>query len=164
VALLIRAAHDRIYVAAARLYVHSMYFFDSTATEARKQGILKAYSSAVTFIHVITEADKAFDFFSYTSAYHQRMYLIANCILLKVLRSSYSQDVDFEAGKRLCNQVTASASKFMISHNESVGKIAKMVSQLWHSSNTDARTKPPELLVKSRLGARSAPKAFPHVA
>jgi hypothetical protein len=135
-----------------------MYFFDSSKTEARKQGILKAYSSAVTLIHVMTEADKAFDFFSYTSAYHQRMYLIANCILLKVLRSSYSEDVDFEAGKALCNQVTASSQKFMLSHNDSVWKSAKIVSMLWHSSNTDARTKPPELLVKSRLGARFAPK------
>lgn len=135
-----------------------MYFFDSSASDVRKVGILKAYSSAVAFIQVMTDVDKSIRLIGYMTGYHQRMFLIANCIMLKVLRSSYSQDVDFEAGKSLCNQTQVMISKLILSHKDSAGKSAQMVSQLWHSSNTDALNEPPELLVKSRLGARYVTK------
>lgn len=131
-----------------------MYFFDSSHTETRKEGILKAYKSATKLALLVIEADKATDFLLYATAYDIRMFVVAACILLKVLRSSYSQDVDFEAGKSLLNQTTALTSRCVLGNNDSRGKIVKMVAQIWHSSNTEVLNEPPELLVKSRLGAR----------
>jgi hypothetical protein len=138
-----------------------MYFFDSSPTETRKLGVLKAYTSAVNFILLITEADKAFSFFSYMCAYHIRMFLTADCILLKVLRSSYKDDIDFDAGKKLCDQATVAASRMAVTNNDAAGKTGKMVAQLWHSNNMEILEEPPELLVKSRLGARLVLALFP---
>lgn len=131
-----------------------MHFFDSSPTESRKQGVLKAYSSAVSLIQLMTKCDESFSFYSYICAYHLRMFLVATCILLKVLRSSYRDDVDFESGKRLCNQATIAISKCTVASNDSAGKWSKLAAQVWHSSNTKILDEPPELMVKSRLGAR----------
>jgi len=145
--------YDRIYVSAARLYMHSMYFFDSSPTPTRKTGILRAYASAFSFTTLITSLDSTHKLFSYMCAYHIRMFLVATCILLKVLRSSYRHDIDFEAGKKLCNDATVAASKVAVGSGDSTGKLAKIVAQVWHSGDTDVLEEPPELLVKSRLGA-----------
>jgi len=149
-------ANDKIYLGAARVYAQSMYFFDPSESESRKQGILNAYQSAVKLLLLMLEADARSNFFLHISSYHLRMYLMATCILIKVLHSSYSTDVDFEVGKRLVNRVVMSASRCSVSYNESPGKFAGMVSQVWHSTNKAVLEKPPQLLVKSRLGSRYA--------
>ncbi|TVY34924.1 Regulatory protein, partial [Lachnellula occidentalis] len=145
--------YDRIYVSAARLYMHSMYFFDSSPTSTRKTGILRAYASASSFTTLITSLDSTCNLFSYMCAYHIRMFLVATCIMLKVLRSSYRHDIDFEAGKKLCSDATVAASRVAVGSGDSAGKVAKMVAQVWHSGDTGVLEEPPELLVKSRLGA-----------
>ncbi|TVY91060.1 Regulatory protein [Lachnellula willkommii] len=145
--------YDRIYVSAARLYMHSMYFFDSSPTPTRKTGILRAYASASSFTTLITSLDSTRNLFSYMCAYHIRMLLVATCIMLKVLRSSYRHDVDFEAGKKLCTDAMVAASRVAVGSGDSAGKLAKMVAQVWHSGDTGVLEEPPELLVKSRLGA-----------
>lgn len=149
------AVYDRIYVSAARLYMHSMYFFDSSPTPSRKTGILRAYASAFSFTTLITSLGSTHNLFSYMCAYHIRMFLVATCIMLKVLRSSYRHDVEFEAGKKLCSDATVAASRVAVGSGDSAGKLAKMVAQVWHSGDTGVLEEPPELLVKSRLGARS---------
>lgn len=147
--------YDRIYVAAAGVYTRSMNFFDSSNTESRKMGILKAYDSAASYVHLVVEADRVCDFCLYISTYHSKVLLIACFILLKVLRSAYVADVDFEAGKELCNQATIAVSKCSVTNNDSISKVAKMAAHVWHSSNTATLEEPPQLLIKSRLGAMS---------
>src|SRR6187402_3363214 len=99
-----------VYVASARVYADAMYFFDSSATEARKIGILKAYNSAAKLIRLMIEADAVCDFFLHVTAYQLGMLHIASCILLKVLRSSYAQDIDIDVGKRLFNEALVAIS------------------------------------------------------
>ncbi|CZR67425.1 uncharacterized protein PAC_17324 [Phialocephala subalpina] len=145
--------HDQIYLAAARVYTNSMYFFDSTETDTRKSNVLKAYHSSVNFINLMAEADREHNYLLYAPTYPLKMYFMACVILLKVLRSSYASDVDFEEGRKLCNQAIIASSKSSIAQSDSPGKVAKIVSQVWHSSDVASLQEPPKLMVKSRLGA-----------
>lgn len=152
---LICEVYDRIHIAEARLYASSMSFFDPSDTEPRKREVLKAYNYAASFILAMMEADARGKFFSHINFYHGRMFLIAIFTLVKVLRSSYSSDIDSEAGKKLCNRAVGCIPRCSVANNDSAAKSAKLVAQVWHSSNTAVLQEPPRLLVKSRLGARS---------
>ncbi|TVY65581.1 Regulatory protein LEU3 [Lachnellula suecica] len=147
------SVHDTIYLACARLYIHTMYFFDSSCTPTRKAGVLRAYASALSLITTLFSADATTSLFSHISAYHMRMFLTATCLVLKVLRSSYRQDVDFEEGKGLFDRATLAAGRCSIASGDTAGKITRLMAQVWHSGNEEALNEPPELLVKSRLGA-----------
>lgn len=131
-----------------------MYFFDSSETDTRKQNVLKAYHASITYINLMAEADRDHDYLLYAPTYPLRMYFMSCVILLKVLRSSYAADVDFELGRKLCNQAIIASSKSSIAQSDSPGKVAKLVSQVWHSSDVSMLQEPPKLMVKSRLGAR----------
>lgn len=149
--------YDRVHVAEARLYASSMSFFNPLDTESRKREVLKAYNYAASFILTMMEADARGKFFSHMIFYHGRMFLIAIFCLVKVLRSNYSSDIDLEAGKKLCNRAMGCISRCSVANNDSAAKSAKIIAQVWHSSNTAVLHEPPQLLVKSRLGARHVP-------
>jgi hypothetical protein len=131
-----------------------MSFFDPSNSEHRKQGVLRAYNHAATMILVMMEADALCKFFSHGTAYHIRMFLIAIFTLVKVLRSSYSADIDLEAGKKMCNRATGFISRCSVANNDSAAKAAKIIAQVWHSKNTGVLHEPPYLFVKSRLAGR----------
>lgn len=80
---------------------------------------------------------------------------------MKVLRSSYATEVDFDEGKRLCNQACISALRSSVDPQDSPAKFAKMTAQVWHSNDRSVLSEPPVLMVKSRLGARYV--CFQHV-
>lgn len=151
---LIPLVHDQIYIAAAEVYTTSMYFFDSTESPARKTNILKAYASAVSYMNTVLEADREHDYILYAPNYPLKMMTLACCLILKVLRSSYAADVDFDAGKKLCNRACIAAMKASVDPQDSPAKFAKMTAQVWHSHDRTILTEPPVLMVKSRLGAR----------
>lgn len=146
--------HDQIYISAAAVYTTSMYFFDSTATPSRKANILKAYSSASSYINLVLSSDREHDYILYAPNYTQKMFSLSCCLILKVLRSSYASEVDFDEGKKLCNQACIAAMRSSVDPQDSAAKFAKMTAQLWHSRDTSVLNEPPVLMVKSRLGAR----------
>lgn len=131
-----------------------MYFFDSTDTPTRKANILKAYSSAANYMNLVLEADREHDYILYACNYPLKMLTLSCCLILKVLRSSYASDVDFDAGKKLCNQACIAAMRSSVDPQDSPAKFAKMTAQVWHSHDTLVLHEPPMLMVKSRLGAR----------
>ncbi|KUJ07834.1 uncharacterized protein LY89DRAFT_789497 [Mollisia scopiformis] len=145
--------HDEIYAAAAAVYTTSMYFFDSTSSAARKHNILKAYRTSTSYIQLLTSFDQTSNYLLHAPSYPLKIFVLACCVLLKVLRSSYAADVDFEEGKRLCNLAIIAANKSSVAPQDSAGKVAKMVSQVWHSGDLRPLGEMPVLMVKSRLGA-----------
>lgn len=146
---------DRLYLATARLYLHSFYFFDSSTTEARKQGILKAYKSAVTLISFFTTGDATGEALLYLPYSLFRMLLTAACIVLKVLKSSYAPELgDAEYGRITLNQSMLALSRSSVSNNDTGGKAVKLISQIWHSSGGSKEQSPPLLYITSRYGAR----------
>lgn len=148
------SVHDQIYISAAAVYTNSMYFFDSTTTPTRKANILKAYTSASSYINLILSYDTSHNYILYAPNYSLKILSLSCCLILKVLRSSYSTEVDFEEGKKLCNQACIAAMRSSVDPQDSAAKFAKMTAQLWHSRDMRVLREPPVLMVKSRLGAR----------
>jgi len=146
---------DRLYLAVARLYLHSFYFFDTSMTESRKQGVLKAYTSAVNLVSRFTSTDATGDALLYLPHYHSRMLLTATCIVLKVLKSSYAQELgDTAYGRKTLNDCVLALSRCSVSNNDTCGKAVKLVSQMWHRGGDDKDQSPPELTIRSRCSAR----------
>jgi hypothetical protein len=113
---------ERLYLAAARLYLHCFYFFDTLMTESRKQGILKAYTSAVNLVSLFTTADATSEVLLYLPHYHSRMLLTATCIVLKVVKSSYALELGYAAhGRKTFNECILALSR-SVSNNDTCGK------------------------------------------
>lgn len=130
-------------------------------TDARKQGILKAYASAVDFIAALAKADAASEILLYLSYYHLRMLINAGCVVLKVLNSSYAQELpSFESGRMAFNQATLALSRSSVFNNDPGAKVVQHMSQVWHHGLSSKRHAPPELIVKSRFGARLVDKTM----
>jgi hypothetical protein len=147
---------DQIYLAAARLYLHSFYFFDTSPTSSRKAGILKAYNSAISLVSVLVSADSSNNVLHYLPWYHSRSLLTAACVLVKVLKSSYAEELeDYEAGRKTFNECILALTRSSVSNNDVAGKAVKPLSQIWHSG-AGSKQSPPELTIKSRYGARQA--------
>ena len=148
-------AMDRLYLASARVYLHSFYFFDTSMTESRKQGILKVYTSAVNLVSLFTSADATSEVLPYILHYHSRMLLTATCIVLKALKSSYAPELgDAAHGRETFNECILALSHFSVSNNDTCGKAVKLASQMWHRVGDPKIQSLPELTIKSRCGAR----------
>lgn len=144
-----------LYYSATRLYLHSFYFFISSESESRQNSILKAYKSASTFVSLLTEGNDKDNLLPYLSTYLVRTLITAACIMLKVLTSSYAASLeDLEAERRLFNESIIVVSQTSILNNDVSAKAVKLLAQSWHSGSTNRRQSPPELIIKSRLGAR----------
>lgn len=144
---------DRLYLAAARLNLNSFYFFDTSVSESRKQGILKAYTSAVNLVSLYTSADASNEALLYLPHYHSRMLLTATCLVIKVLKSSYASELgDTAYGRRTINACILALSRCSVSDNDVCGKAVKLMSKIWHREPSNDRT-PPQLTIKSRGSA-----------
>lgn len=76
---------NRVYLNAARLYLHIYYFFDVTA-----EAMMKVYGTADTFISLVTTTDATSGLLLHTSSYIFRMLFNAATVFWKVLQFSYT--------------------------------------------------------------------------
>ena len=145
---------DYLYLGAARIHLHSFYFFDSSSSEFRKSGIMKAYDSAVNFVSVLASTSTSSETILYLPYYHFRCLLTAACIIIKVLKSSYAQDLACkEKARRAFNDSILALKRSSVSNNDTARKASLMLSRFWHSSS-QANQSPPVLTIQSRFGAR----------
>lgn len=144
---------DYLYLGAARIHLHSFYFFDSSSSESRKSGIMKAYDSAVNFVSVLASTSTSSETTLYLPYYHFRCLLTAACIIIKVLKSSYAQDLaSKENARRAFNDSILALKRSSVSNNDTARKASLMLSRFWHSSS-QANQSPPVLTIQSRFGA-----------
>ena len=105
---------------------------------------------------MISSLDSTHDTLLYLPYYLFRSLLTAACVIVKVLKSAYAQDLDqFGAGKKAFNDSVLALGRSSVSNNDTGGKAVKLLSQVWHSDSSSNQL-PPELALKSRLGARWA--------
>ena len=146
---------DELYIASARLYLRSFYFFDTSSTEMCKRGVLSAYNAAVDLVTLLSRMDGAQQLLSYLPSHFFRTLFTATGIMLKVLRSSYVTEVaDLTKGKKAYNQALVALSRCSVENHDSAGKGGKIMAQLWRGDGTYHPGSPPTLRIKSRLGAR----------
>jgi hypothetical protein len=115
---------------------------------------MKAYNSATNFVSALTPSDHSQDTLLYLPYYLFRCLLTAACILVKVLKSNYAQEIDdFEKGRRVFNDSILAIRRSSVTNNDTAAKAVKMLSCVWHSSIISGQS-PPQLTVQSRFGAR----------
>ena len=82
------------------------------------------------------------------------MLILATIILLKILKSDYSQFVDSFAGKRMYNSSLLLLRSCSVENNDNVGRASKILTQLWGvQKSLTVGEEEPSLCVRTRLGA-----------
>jgi hypothetical protein len=125
------------------------------AVEIRKQGLLKAYTTALTLISRVSDADAKWDFIKYAPNGIVHALTVAAILLMKIISSSYSRYVDVESGKSAFNSVLSMHRRASVEDNDLRGRAGKILAQLWsvHHSLAVRREQEPTLNIKTRLGA-----------
>jgi hypothetical protein len=145
--------HIALNMACLQLRVY--YFFESTVSETRKQGLLRAYTTALNLISKVADADTKGDFIRYAPNVFCLTLNTSGMLIMKIINSSYSKYVDIEGGKLAFNKVLALLRRASLEDNDVRGRGGKILAQLWtvHHSRTVRREQEPSLRVKSRFGA-----------
>jgi transcriptional regulatory protein LEU3 len=139
----------------ACLQLRVYYFFESPVSETRKQGLLRAYNTALNLISKVADADTKGDFIRYAPNVFSLTLNTSGMLIMKIINSSYSRYVDTEGGKLAFNKVLALLRRASLEDNDVRGRGGKILAQLWtlHHSRIVRREQEPSLRVKSRFGA-----------
>jgi len=146
---------DVIHLVETRLYLRIFYFFDSTHSEHRQSGILKAYSSATNFIALVSSSHALFNYFSYTPIPNLKYVVAALAILIQVLNSNLYTCVDYTAGAASIEAALTALRKSSIEGNDVFIRASEIFLYLWRvqQEDHDLKKQSPALLIKSRLSA-----------
>ena len=102
-----------------------------------------------------TQANSQFDMLQYVPNYLFRTLFTAAGILLKVLSSDFSLDVDYVAGRRSFNDALIALRHCSIQNNDVAGRSADILAQLWAVMRVKKSTLP-SVHVGCRMGATIA--------
>jgi len=112
---------------------------------------LKAYATATTVVSKIVAADTSSSLLAYGPKCILRALFTASSVFLRVLKSEYSQYVDYEAGAALFNSALLSLRRCSLQENDMALRAADILGQLWRlTTNTQEEPRP---IFQSRLGA-----------
>jgi hypothetical protein len=99
----------------------------------------------------IVAADASSDLLAYGPKCILRALFTASSVFLRVLKSEYSQYVDYDAGTALFNSTLSSLRKCSLQENDMALRAADILGQLWRlTTNTQEEPRP---IFQSRLGA-----------
>jgi len=141
----------RIALAMARLQLRTYYLLELCLPQSRKEGLIKAYTTALTLISEIAEADTTSDYMIYAPSFVYLMLVTAGMLVMKIVHSTYDRYIDCEGGKRAFNTVLGLLRRSVLEDNDTSGRATKILAQLW-TIHREHR-KEPSLNVTSRLGA-----------
>jgi hypothetical protein len=139
----------------AALQLRIFYFFERSKSDLRRGGLLRAFATSMAVISMLDRAKENYNVMHYAPSHFGRIIIVASVVILKVLHSSYSQFVDFEAGKRAFNLTLSLLRNASIENNDLHGRSSKILAQLWsfHGSLTPKNQEDPNLKLKTRSSA-----------
>ena len=117
--------------------------------------MLKAYQTAINLVSDFSQAHSQFDMLQYVPNYLFRTLFTAAGILLKVLNSDSSLDVDCVPGRLSFNSALIALRQCSIQNNDIAGRSADILAQLWAVLRVKKSTLP-SLQVGCRMGATIA--------
>jgi len=118
-------------------------------------GIIRSYAAASALMTEILAVDASYGVLSFVPIIFPRMMWTAAYLILKVLNSSYSEHVDCESGASLFHSIVAAIRRCSVEENDLAIRGANILADVWYRRNEiiKDRTKEPELVTRSRLGA-----------
>lgn len=115
----------RVALSMACLQLRTYYLFEFSASKTRKDGLLKAYTTAINFIAKVAEADVKTEFVTYAPKVFSVMLITAGLLVMKIINSSYCRYVDIEGGKFSFNKVLALLRRASLEDNDLNGRGGK---------------------------------------
>lgn len=138
------------------LQLRMYYFFISSDHDIRRQGLLKAYTTSLSLISKVAEANEKFDFIKYAPNGYSQFLVIASILVMKIIHSSYSKYIDIDEGKRVFDTIIFMFRRASVEDNDIRGRVGKILTNLWsfHQSFSAKQVQEePKLNIKTRLGA-----------
>ena len=131
--VLIRSV-GRFTLGSVRLLIRAFHFFTIANTE-RIVGILQTYFIACELIEIAVNLDKMSDFGSYATATQMRAVALAAAIILRVLRSSLSPQVNVEMGEAMFFEAIRLSKRRSVRIDDLDARNAIILTQLWSSTS-----------------------------
>lgn len=154
---LTQIAFNQIHLGYVRLNLLNLYFHESSQA-SKKEGLIKAYTTACDLItRVVSEMDTSKSLL-YSPGWFFNMLATCAFMFLKILKSSYSQYVDFEAGRKAFNATVLALRRWSIVNNDLSARIAEIVALL--SRGLDASTADSAVEPELRYHHRQASDVF----
>lgn len=141
----------------AKLFHRCLHLLNNTSSVARRIGVLSAYELACSFISAILSDHRSHEMLMHSPLGFLRSILCAACVIYRVLNSSYSNNLDRQAGQVLYNAAAFSMRQMSLKSDEKdiPLRAADMLNELWRFGEDDPTLllNEPTLRVRTRLGA-----------
>lgn len=145
----------------ARLYLQCNYFLEETLSDQRREGILRAYSTAVSLITKSISHSTACEELPYAPSSTSRMILVAALVIFRVLHSSYAvpatPELDRNAGHVLYRAACLALRQLSVQNDEKdfPTRGSEFLNELWQWAEADAelRNHEPTFHIRSRMGS-----------
>ncbi|KAH8901824.1 hypothetical protein BR93DRAFT_932662 [Coniochaeta sp. PMI_546] len=145
---------DRFTLGSVRLLIRAFHFF-SAPTGQRTTGILQTYYIACELIETASRLDKELEFGHYSDRNQLRAVSLAAMVILRVLRSTLSLQVNAEMGEAMYFEAIRLSKMHSVLNDDLDARNAIILSQLWSSTRTfqfkDGSVDGLRLLLRARL-------------
>lgn len=138
----------------ASLQLRAYWLFDHQESNARRNGVIGAYDTAIRLVSEIEKGESEGNPQRYLPFWTLNLCFASAVLISKVIHSSYGKLVDNERGKSSFNTVIQIFRKCSVEDNDMTGRVTKILAQLWtihRTAQSDSSPGPPRLELKSRL-------------
>lgn len=139
------------------LLVQSMYFLSDQTLEQSRQGILRAYATAVNLLTTLISDDNTNDFLPHAPNVFVRIIMRAAFVMMRTLFSSHGNNLDRVNGKNLFNTAAFFIRQMSVKAKERDQplRVAEALKVMWKHMEGEPsfRKQLPLLRIRSRLGA-----------
>ncbi|KAE8444116.1 hypothetical protein EG329_000898 [Mollisiaceae sp. DMI_Dod_QoI] len=145
----------QILLSMASLQLRTYYFFIKHNTEVRKQGLLRAYATAISLIKKCADAESSWGFAQYAPDGWNQNVSMAAMLIMKIVHSSYARYINTDEGEQAFNLVISLMRKALVQKVDVRFRVSVVLAQLWgvHHSLAARKDQEPSLNIRSRLGA-----------
>ncbi|KAF2802704.1 uncharacterized protein BDZ99DRAFT_550581 [Mytilinidion resinicola] len=148
-----RSHRTSIHFLSACFQLRAYWLFDDEESSARRDGVIKAFDTAIRFIDKLQYGETDGGPVRYLTFLASRVCFAAAVLVSKVVHSSYGLYVDAERGKQAFNTSISIFKRCCVEDNDMHGRTTKVLAQLWniYEGQSEKSQQPPGLSLKTRL-------------
>ncbi|KAJ9606299.1 hypothetical protein H2200_009260 [Cladophialophora chaetospira] len=137
----------------SRFQLHAYWLFVEEETPPRREGIIKAFNTAIQLVNEISRGDMDGNPAKYLRFSAVRTCATAAIFMSRIIHSSYRQYVDVDQGTYAFNTALSIFRQCSVEDNDMNGRKTKVLAQIWniHAELCQTNPQPPSLVLKSRL-------------
>ncbi|KAK4174280.1 hypothetical protein QBC36DRAFT_313094 [Triangularia setosa] len=138
-----------LHLRAAGLHLRLAGFFDSSKTPAYLDDLMALWRATTSYLDYILDGDSQCPqeyqyqvrdsyFLQYATNYIQQMLVAAGFALLKLMRSFFAKQIDFERGRNLFHGAIRAIRTTSVVQNDLNWRLAELMVQIWNGARIDA--------------------------